>query len=47
MAAGLDVVYSNSLGLTHLYLSDTDGKMYIVNMINNFKGILVQQYDPE
>ena len=40
-------VYLNSSGFDPSVFHDTDGKMYIVNMINNFKGILVQQYDPE
>ena len=40
-------VYLNSSGFDPSVFHDTDGKMYIVNMINNFKGILVQEYDPE
>lgn len=28
-------------------LHDTDGKCYLVNMVNGFKGVLVQQMDPE
>ena len=39
-------VYVNSSGFDPSVFHDTDGKMYIVNMINNFKGILVQEYDP-
>lgn len=39
-------VYLNSSGFDPSVFHDTDGKMYIVNMINNFKGILVQEYDP-
>ena len=33
-------VYLNSSGFDPSVFHDTDGKMYIVNMINNFKGIL-------
>lgn len=40
-------VYLNSSGFDPSVFHDTDGKMYIVNMINNFKGVLVQEYDPE
>lgn len=40
-------VYLNSSGFDPSLFHDTDGKKYVVNMINNFKGILVQEYDPE
>lgn len=39
-------VYLNSTGFDPSLLHDTDGKKYMVNMINGFKGILVQEYDP-
>ena len=39
-------VYLNSSGFDPSLFHDTDGKKYVVNMINNFKGILVQEYDP-
>ena len=39
-------VYLNSTGFDPSFFHDTDGKKYVVNMINNFKGILVQEYDP-
>lgn len=38
-------VYLNSSGFDPSLFHDTDGKKYVVNMINNFKGILVQEYD--
>ncbi|MDO4305321.1 MAG: glycoside hydrolase family 43 protein [Eubacteriales bacterium] len=40
-------VYLNSTGFDPSILHDTDGKMYLVNMVNGFKGVLVQEYDPE
>lgn len=39
-------VYLNSTGFDPSFFHDTDGKKYVVNMINNFRGILVQEYDP-
>lgn len=38
-------VYLNSTGFDPSFFHDTDGKKYVVNMINNFRGILVQEYD--
>lgn len=38
-------VYLNSSGFDPSLFHDTDGKKYVVNMINGFKGILVQEYD--
>ncbi len=40
-------VYLNSIGFDPSLFHDHDGKKYLVNMINGFKGILVQEYDPE
>ena len=37
----------NSIGFDPSLLHDTDGKCYLVNMVNGFKGVLVQQIDPE
>lgn len=39
-------VYLNSSGFDPSLFHDTDGKKYVVNMINGFHGILVQEYDP-
>lgn len=36
----------NSSGFDPSLFHDTDGKKYVVNMINGFCGILVQEYDP-
>ena len=36
-----------SIGFDPSLLHDTDGKCYLVNMVNGFKGVLVQQMDPE
>lgn len=41
-----DPVYINSSGFDPSLFHDTDGKKYVVNMINGFCGILVQEYDP-
>lgn len=41
-----DPVYLNSTGFDPSMLHDTDGKKYLVNMRNGFKGVLVQEYDP-
>ena len=40
-------MYLNSIGFDPSLLHDTDGKCYLVNMVNGFKGVLVQQMDPE
>lgn len=40
-------VYVNSTGFDPSILHDTDGRKYVVNMRNGFKGVLVQEYDPE
>ncbi len=42
-----DPVYLNSIGFDPSLFHDTDGKKYLVNMINGFKGITVQELDPE
>jgi xylan 1,4-beta-xylosidase len=39
-------VYLNSVGFDPSLFHDTDGKKYIINMLNGFKGITVQEYDP-
>lgn len=38
-------VYLNSTGFDPSLFIDTDGKKYLVNMKNGFRGILVQEYD--
>lgn len=40
-------VYLNSIGFDPSLFHDTDGRKYLVNMINGFKGILVQELEPE
>lgn len=40
-------VYLNSIGFDPSLFHDTDGKKYLINMINGFKGILVQEIDPD
>lgn len=40
-----DPVYLNSIGFDPSLLHDADGKSYLVNMVNGFKGVLVQQID--
>lgn len=42
-----DPVYINSTGFDPSFFHDTDGKKYVVNMINGFRGVLVQEYDPK
>ncbi len=42
-----DPVYLNSVGFDPSLFHDTDGKKYLINMLNGFKGITVQEYDPE
>lgn len=38
-------VYLNSIGFDPSLFHDTDGRKYLINMINGFKGILVQELD--
>jgi xylan 1,4-beta-xylosidase len=38
-------VYLNSTGFDPSLFHDTDGKHYLINMRNGFKGILLQEYD--
>ncbi|MDY3919680.1 MAG: glycoside hydrolase family 43 protein [Candidatus Limivivens sp.] len=40
-------VYLNSTGFDPSMLHDTDGRKYLVNMRNGFRGVLVQEFDPE
>ncbi|MBQ7359482.1 MAG: family 43 glycosylhydrolase [Lachnospiraceae bacterium] len=40
-------VYLNSIGFDPSLFHDSDGRKYLVNMINGFKGILVQELEPE
>ena len=40
-------VYLNSIGFDPSLFHDIDGRKYLVNMVNGFRGILVQEYDPE
>lgn len=42
-----DPVYLNSTGFDPSLFHARGGKKYIVNMRNGFKGILLQEYDPE
>lgn len=39
-------VYLNSVGFDPSLFHDLDGKKYLINMLNGFKGITVQEYDP-
>lgn len=39
-------VYLNSIGFDPSLFHDTDGKKYLINMVNGFKGVLVQEIDP-
>ncbi len=39
-------VYLNSVGFDPSLFHDTDGKKYLINMLNGFKGITVQEYEP-
>lgn len=39
-------VYLNSIGFDPSLFHDTDGRKYLINMINGFKGILVQELEP-
>lgn len=38
-------IYLNSIGFDPSLFHDTDGKKYLINMVNGFKGILVQELD--
>lgn len=38
-------VYLNSIGFDPSLFHDTDGKKYLINMINGFKGVLAQELD--
>lgn len=40
-----DPIYLNSVGFDPSLFHDTDGKKYLINMINGFKGILVQEIE--
>lgn len=40
-------VYLNSIGFDPSLFHDTDGKKYLVNMVNGFKGVLVQELDSD
>lgn len=38
-------VYLNSIGFDPSFFHDTDGKKYLINMVNGFKGVLVQEIE--
>mgnify|MGYP000736117250 CR=1 FL=1 len=40
-------VYLNSTGFDPSLFHEKDGKMYLVNMINGFEGIQIQEFDKE
>lgn len=40
-------VYLNSIGFDPSLFHDRDGKKYLINMVNGFKGVLVQELEPE
>lgn len=40
-------VYLNSIGFDPSLFHDTDGRKYLINMVNGFKGVLVQELEPE
>lgn len=42
-----DPIYLNSIGFDPSLFHDTDGRKYLVNMINGFKGILVTEIDAQ
>lgn len=42
-----DPVYLNSIGFDPSLFHDRDGRKYLINMVNGFKGILVQELDSE
>lgn len=39
-------VYLNSIGFDPSLFHDTDGKKYLINMVNGFKGVLIQEIEP-
>lgn len=39
-------IYLNSIGFDPSLFHDRDGRKYLVNMVNGFKGILLQELDP-
>ena len=42
-----DPIYLNSIGFDPSLFHDTDGRKYLINMINGFKGITVQELDED
>lgn len=42
-----DPVYLNSVGFDPSLFHDTDGRKYLINMVNGFRGILVQEFCPQ
>lgn len=40
-------VYLNSIGFDPSLFHDRDGRKYLINMVNGFKGILVQEIEPK
>lgn len=42
-----DPVYLNSVGFDPSLFHDTDGRKYLINMVNGFKGIMVTEYDAD
>lgn len=42
-----DPVYLNSVGFDPSLFHDVDGRKYLINMVNGFKGILVQELNPD
>ncbi len=40
-------VYLNSIGFDPSLFHDTDGRKYLINMVNGFKGILIQEVEPK
>lgn len=40
-------VYLNSIGFDPSLFHDTDGRKYLINMVNGFKGVLVQELDEQ
>lgn len=42
-----DPVYLNSVGFDPSLFHDSDGRKYLLNMINGFKGVLLQQYNAD
>jgi xylan 1,4-beta-xylosidase len=39
-------VYLNSIGFDPSLFHDSDGKKYLINMVNGFKGVLIQEIEP-